>query len=144
MNATITCLNNDKQGTSELSEAVNAKTEDMENFECDDIPVNEDSGKENVVTVGDLSEILDVDDVDDETNVHENELSNKTFNYPSQVDKYPSDKLVKCAICDFASARKDIIENHKELLHNWCPQCYSSFNSKNKLKSHIKKNHSDK
>ena len=100
--------------------------------------------EKNVVNA-DQSEILDVNDEDeDETIDHESEISNKTFNNPSQVDKSSSDKLFKCEICDFASAMKDTIENHKELIHNWCTQCDASFSSQKKLKCHIKNLHCDK
>ena len=91
----------------------------------------------------DQSEILDEDEVDEITD-HENKISNRTFSNPSQVDNYSSDELFKCEICDFASARQKIIEDHKELFHNWCPRCYSSFDSQRKLKSHVKNDHSDK
>ena len=80
------------------------------------------------VETADQSEILDVDE-EDVTN-DEKEISNRTFNNPSQGDKSDnSDELFRCEICDFASAMKDTIENHKELLHSWCKQCDASFSS---------------
>ena len=95
---------------------------------------------EDVLTADDI-DIIDVDEVD-EADVQENEMSDRTFVNPSQFDK--SDDMFKCEICDFASARQKIIEDHKELFHNWCPRCYSSFDSQRKLKSHVKNDHSDK
>ena len=89
------------------------------------------------------SEILDADETD-ETIDHESEIPNETFINPSQVENKHSNHLFICEICDFASARKDTIENHKELIHNWCPQCCSSFEKKNKLKKHFKDVHSTK
>ena len=65
-------------------------------------------------------------------------IANETFINLSQIDKNHSYHLFICEICDFASARKDTMENHKELIHNWCPQCFSSFEKKNKLKKHLK------
>ena len=93
-----------------------------------------------VVTADDI-DIIDVDEEDEvnEADDQEDEMSDRTFVNPSQSDK--SEELFKCEICDFASARKEIIENHKELIHNWCPQCYSSFTTQNKLRIHIKKIH---
>ena len=114
-------------------------------FECDREMcmfrhgVVEEVTEKNIETA-DQSEILDVDD-EEETNV-ENESSNKTFNNPSQADKSDkSDELFRCEICDFASVMKSTIENHKELLHNLCTKCGSSFTSQKKLKSHIKNYH---
>ena len=140
--------NDDIQVKSVLPEDVGNEKDVIENSECDEeveIAVNEDIVRNvlenNVVTADDTVEIIDVDDVD-ETN--ENENSNKTFNNPSQVDKNFHEEFFKCEICDFASARKDTIVNHKELLHNWCPQCYSSFNNQMKLRSHIRNIHCDK
>ena len=96
----------------------------IENIECEDSEDEE-------------SEILNVNDVD-ETTDHENEIPNRTFINPSQCDKDSSGELFKCEMCDFASARNDTIKNHKEVIHNWCPHCYSSFNSQKILKNHMK------
>ena len=109
------------------------------------INVNEECVSELVEkndATADQSDFVDVDEVD-ETKAG-NEISNRTFNNPSQVENITSDELFKCEICDFASARQKIIEDHKELFHNWCPRCYSSFDSQRKLKSHVKNDHSDK
>ena len=103
-------------------------------------PINDDIDTKNDEkndTTADQIDIFYVDEVD-ETIDHENEISNRTFDNPSQVDKYSSDDLFKCEMCDFASARQEIIENHKELLHNWCAVCFSCFDSQKKLKSHVK------
>ena len=104
-------------------------------------PKEDDTETKNDETV-EQSEILDVDD-EDKTTDHQIELPNMTFNNPSQIDKYSSDTLFKCETCGFASSRQEIIENHKELLHNWCAKCYSTFDSQKKLKSHIKDIHTD-
>ena len=88
--------------------------------------------EENIVTVDDQSVILEADDI-----------SNRTFNDPSQVDNTSSDKLFKCEICDFASSRTDIIKNHTEFFYNWCNYCFSSFNNQKKLKIFIVRNDMD-
>jgi hypothetical protein len=84
--------------------------------------------------------IVDVqDDIE-----HEDDISNATFMNPSQIDKLSSDKMLKCEICDFTSSSQNFIVDHKEAIHNWCPTCYSSFKSQEKLKNHIKKKHTGK
>ena len=83
-------------------------------------------------------------DEEDERNYHENEISNRTFNSPSQIDKSSSDEVFRCEICDFASAMTEIIENNKELIHHLCIQCDASFTSQKKQKTHIKNLHCDK
>ena len=82
-------------------------------------------------------------DEEDERNYHENEISNRTFNNPSQIDKSSCDEVFRCEICDFASAMTDIIDNQKELIQNWCIQCDTSFSSQKKLKTHIKNLYGD-
>jgi hypothetical protein len=141
-------IKDDIQVKSVVPEDVDKEEDCIDSSECDEedeIAVNKDSVRDvlenNVMTADDTVEILDVDD-EDETD--EIEFSNRTFNNPSQVDKNFHKEFLKCEICDFASARKDTIEYHKELIHNWCPQCFSSFNSQNKLISHIKNIHCDK
>ena len=66
-----------------------------------------------------------------------------TFMNPSQFDKTSKSSMFKCEKCDFAASKQDIIENHKELIHNWCPVCFSNFNNQKNLKKHIKNAHND-
>ena len=82
----------------------------------------------------DDEEIIDLDNVN----------YNSTFINPSQDDKNSKEELFKCDKCDFASARKDDINDHKESYHNWCSTCLSSFVFQESLKKHIKKEHSEK
>ena len=58
----------------------------------------------------------------------------------------PVSKLLpfKCKMCDFASACKSDLKNHKKTIHNWCFICFSSFVSQDKLKDHFVKAHSEK
>ena len=89
--------------------------------------------------------------------------TNKTFFNPSQsinetvnqsvdniidasgdTQELSSDKLFKCELCDFRAARKNLILDHKGANHNWCSKCYSSFNSEDELKNHIKSKHRKK
>ena len=101
---------------------------------------------------------------EDETNDQENEISNRTFNNPSQIDKSSSDEIsnktflnpsqveveavasdtiFKCEKCGFEAGTKVILGNHKESRQNWCYLCYSSYKNKDKLKNHITELHSD-
>ena len=69
---------------------------------------------------------------------------NRKFINPSQLEQSLSGIFFKCEICDFVSARKTSIMEHKESMHNWCLLCFSSFKIKQKLKKHVKDLHSDK
>ena len=60
--------------------------------------------------ITDQSKILDIEEED--VTYDKNEIPNRTFNNPSQVDKSDSDEWFRCDSCDFASAMKDITENH--------------------------------
>ena len=85
-----------------------------------------------------LEEIIDVDE-QEEFIKQENETSERTFINPSQDDEISNDQMKKCEMCDFASARKTELLTHKELRHNWCHICFSSFIFKESLKNHFKK-----
>ena len=54
------------------------------------------------------------------------------------IRELSSEKTFKCELCYFRAERKDLIMDHKGKKHNWCSKCYSSFNSNNELKKHIK------
>ena len=84
---------------------------------------------EDIVTVDDAmdTDMMENDDEQD-TNILETEFLNE--------------ELVKCKICDFASARKSDLKDHKTTIHNWCFICFSSFNSRQHLKNHFKRAHS--
>ena len=49
----------------------------------------------------------------------------------------------KRKMCDFASARKTEVRNHKKQVHNWCFICYSSFVCQENLKDHFYQVHSE-
>jgi hypothetical protein len=83
--------------------------------------------------------------VDEQDDVELNdEISNCTFINPSQADQHLIDLKFKCDKCDFASARKTFVNDHKVAIHNWCSVCYSNFSNQEKLKKHTKKQHSKK
>ena len=69
----------------------------------------------------DSSKIIDVVDEKDETDEQENMI---TFIIPSQFDQSCSGMFFKCEVCDFISARKTIIKDHKESTHNWWSICF--------------------
>jgi hypothetical protein len=117
----------------------------LEDIQNDDMLIHENSVTEVIekeIVDEEVSNIVDVDDIDDME--QETDIPNNTFLNPSQDDKLPSGKLLKCELCDFASARKICMNDHKETNHNWCSTCYSSFSSQDNLKKHIKKKHSEK
>jgi hypothetical protein len=62
---------------------------------------------------------------------------------PFSRNDIPSDEMIQCEMCDFASARKTELKNHKMLSHNWCHICFSSFVFRDSLKNHIPKKHSN-
>ena len=86
---------------------------------------------ENIVTVDEPNEWNDDEEIID---------LDITFINPSQDDNNSKEELFQCDKCyftlntiissfiDFASARKDNINNHIESNHNWCSECVSSFN----------------
>jgi hypothetical protein len=126
----------DKKCVSEMSE----DDADKKNKANEDININNvtEANINNVVTAEDECEILDVDK-EDEIKDYESDFSNSTFGNPSH-----GGEVFMCDICDFASAMKEIIENHNKLIHNWCSKCFSSFRSQNELKCHLKEVHCDK
>jgi hypothetical protein len=125
---------------------VDDKVEIIHDEEADDANLNgmTENEYENEIIEDILSddEISDVGEQDESVNKNF-DTADMTFTNPSQETKSSSDGLFKCDKCEFASSRKDIIENHKELLHNWCSLCYSNFENKKNLKNHKKNEHSD-
>ena len=96
-------------------------------------------------------EIVTVDSVIEtiETNVSEEVVVND-IPVDSEPDnaisgKKYSFKLLpfKCRMCDFASARKTDLKNHKKTIHHWCFICFSSYTSEDNLKNHFTNNHSN-
>ena len=66
-----------------------------------------------------------------------------TISNPSQVDKNTLETNIKCEKGDFETNRKSIMIKHKKETHNWCPLCFSSFTSQEKLKKQDMKIHKD-
>ena len=107
--------------------------------------VNPDVERDAIESVkNDLSD----DDIEeeDDNNILDNsmidradETANKTFSNPSQVNN--SGKMIKCEVCDFRSARKSDVMDHKTETHNWCHICFSSFVTQDRLKEHLRKKH---
>ena len=107
----------------------------IEIIETEIIEVESDNVVENI-------KIVNVDEPDD-MDLNE-EISNSTFIKPSQADQNLNDKKFKCDKCDFASARKASIDDHKVVTHNWCSVIYSNFSNQENLKKHMKKRHGKK
>ena len=55
---------------------------------------------------------------------------NRTFSKPSQDT---SEKKFKCENCYIRAKRKSDLNNHKTEIHNWCPTCFSSFITQERL-----------
>ena len=68
-----------------------------------------------------------------------NDTMNRTFSNPSQD---LIDKKFQCENCSFRAETKSDLNNHKTTIHNWCPFCYSSFVTQERLSLHKRKKHS--
>ena len=102
-----------------------------------------DGAEANVIDVNEeesvtREEIIDVDE-QEEFMEQENETSERTFINPSQDDKVSSDEMIKCEMCDFASARKTELMTHKEL-----DIIGAIYVFQESLKNHFKKMHNNK
>ena len=86
---------------------------------------------------------IDEENVDDTSEINLNDNINKTFHNPSQEDITPHGNSFKCEKCDFEARTKPDLVNHKKETHNWCPFCFSSFNSQDNLTDHILTNHTE-
>ena len=104
--------------------------------------------EENVQTiVVDIHEdkIVTVDIENIETNVSEEVVVSDIIE--DSVTKYlnqtvSNSMVFKCKVCDFASARKTDLKNHKKTIHHWCFICFSSYTCKENLKDHFTNAHS--
>ena len=88
------------------------------------------------------AEIIDVEE-NEEFMEKEDETIKRTYSNPSQIYQPSSREDFKCGMCDFASARKSDLIDHRISSHNWCNICFSSFVFQESLQNHIKKMHSD-
>jgi hypothetical protein len=106
--------------------------------------INEEENENETETVNEeqLSKIINVDE-NDELDDQENMVTNSTFINPSQFEHSSRGTFFKCDICDFVTARQTFIKDHKELTHNWCSLCFSSFKTQEKMKKHVQDLHSD-
>ena len=62
-------------------------------------------------------------------------------NYVKTIDNTFGGKTFSCKMCNYEAVKKFDITTHKEDVHNWCSQCFSTFNNREKLKNHITKKH---
>ena len=81
--------------------------------------------------------VVDEEDLEDDEEIDELNMNEKTFNNPSQADNKFSEQTFKCEQCDFKAARKCDLDNHKEEKHNWCSLCYSNYKTQDILKEYI-------
>ena len=106
------------------------------NAETNEINVNEEESVtgDDIFVIDDQEEFIGQD----------NETSERTFLNPSQDDEISCDEMINCEMCDFVSARKTDMMNHKNSSHNLCHICSSKFIFQESLKNHMKKMHNYK
>ena len=82
-------------------------------------------------------------DVDSAIETIETHMSEDiVINEPVEDTAIPSkDYPFKCRMCDFASARKTDLKNHKKTIHHWCFICFSSYTSQENLKDQFCNDH---
>ena len=95
-----------------------------------------------IIEVESDSDEIEEDIENDRSELNVNDSINKTFQNPSQ-ESTPSGKKFNCEKCDFEATTKSDLVSHKKENHNWCPLCFSNFNSQDKLKDHIQNNHTE-
>ena len=102
-----------------------------------------------VVTVNEDTEII-VTDIHEEERVDQDEtIDMKDTNkfdavLANRAEVCYQDNLLQCNRCDFASARKREISDHKTTIHSWCYICFSSYTSQEHLMNHFRRAHSKK
>ena len=84
---------------------------------------------------------------DDDIDEKDDDKLSRTFFNPSQSDESDSNKesaeMIKCGMCAYKSINIADLRRHKENKHSGCSICYSTFESKQKLVSHMNEIHSD-
>ena len=88
----------------------------------------------------DETEWEDDEKLEDCVNERKDDGLNRTFSNPSQVNT--SEKKFRCENCEFIAETKSDLNIHKTEIHNWCPACFSSFITQERLNLHISKKHS--
>ena len=101
-----------------------------------------DSKVEDIVTVDYNNEEIVVD-IHEENIVVTNTSDELLVKASLQLGNVNKD-IFKCSICDFASARKNDLKDHKTTIHKWCFICFSSYMNQDHLKKHFKRAHSKK
>ena len=90
-----------------------ANVEDIFTVNCNNEEIVVDIHEENIVVTNTSDELL-VKDIDS--------LATASLQHVNvNID------IFKCSICDFASARKSDLKDHKTTIHNWCFICFSSY-----------------
>jgi hypothetical protein len=90
---------------------------------------------------------INVDEIEEEDDIHglENSVNNTvnwTFINHSQDNN--SEKMFKSENCEFRALNKSDVKNHKKTIHNWCPTCFTSFVTQERLIKHTTKKHNNK
>ena len=131
--------------------------------ECDDIVVveveimnvDDKTNSENDDIIGENDTVVEnnVDEVQIEHN-EENDVNVKIVDVEDDSDIKPeeSDNNIPgkiagsftCNICNVAAKSKHELVTHKVSTHNWCIKCFSTFDSREKLKNHLSTKHKKK
>ena len=75
-------------------------------------------------------------DVEDDSDIKPEESDN---NIPGKIAG-----SFTCNICNVAAKSKHELVTHKVSTHNWCIKCFSTFDSREKLKNHLSTKHKKK
>ena len=111
-------------------ETVNNMDEDAEN--------NEEYDHIEIVNVEEVNvAVVNIENSDDTRDASDDKIAG---NYAISDKDFP----FKCRMCDFASARKTELKNHKKTIHHWCFICFSSYTSQENLVNHFTNFHSTK
>ena len=100
---------------------------------------------EDIVTVDTEIMVMDVHEEERVDQVENIDMKDKFDTaLPNRAEVWYQDNMLKCNICDFASARKSEISDHKTTIHSWCYICFSSYTSQEHLMNHFRRAHSKK
>ena len=112
---------------------------------------NVDDTHDDVEVELDKVRIVDVEDdiIENRTGDDKEEASDDNIELVKKLQKEPpiTDRIAGsfvCNICNFAATSKHELVSHKVSTHNWCIKCFSTFDSREKLKNHLSTKHKSK
>ena len=129
---TNTIDQNEECGNRIIVDVEIVNVDDQTSSEHDEIICENDAVEE------DNADVVNVKIVDAEDDVLENRTSDKERTEES--DGKIAGSFV-CNICNVAAKSKYELVSHKVSTHNWCVKCFSTFDSRDKLKNHLSTKH---